>query len=67
MAKKTKSNPFPVELVVVSNGAGTYDTSLTREDAAANQDGTEDRIAIYTLVKVLRPKTELIFEEVNNE
>ena len=71
MAKKKKSNPFPVELVVTRSGAGTsdlfYPAELTREEAMEDQDGTEERIAIYKLVKVLLPKTEQTYEEVDNE
>jgi hypothetical protein len=69
--KKKAIRPFPGEILVLRNAAGTddeyYGATETREDAADFRDGEDERIAVYQLVKVLLPETKTVFTEVNND
>ena len=69
--KKKAIRPFPSEVVVSRNVAGTddeyYSVAETREDAADFRDGEDERIAVYQLVKVLLPETKTVFTEVEND
>jgi hypothetical protein len=66
-----KATAFPVEIVITRGNAGTSDqfylADSTREAAADDRDGTEDRIAVYALVRVLLPHEGMTFEEVAND
>lgn len=70
--KKKAIRPFPNEVFVLRNAAGTddeyYSIADNREDAAdVYQDGEDTRIAVYQLVKVLLSETKTVFTEVTND
>ncbi len=72
MKKHKKHRPFPEYVSVTRLEAGSDEEFLcaneTREEAVENTEGQDEkRIAVYKLVQVFIPSTELHYIEVEND